>query len=179
MLFKRNDLALQKLSMIIIASVVFVMIVHRPHNNEYIIPLRLWKDGYFSTSQPVPYNPYPDYNSAAWKRNQVCDWSKIVEGVNASREAPFLPPTPTTEMGPSSWGVGEEADVITWLPQFNPADMGWPMRDVIYEFTEGSDTPRRASPVAMSRFSARVLRFMHADMTEKGLGLDSEMSPTS
>lgn len=68
MLFKRNDLALQKLSMIIIASVVFVMIVHRPHNNEYIIPLRLWKDGYFSTSQPVPYNPYPDYNSAAWKR---------------------------------------------------------------------------------------------------------------
>ncbi|OQE02618.1 hypothetical protein PENSOL_c002G11059 [Penicillium solitum] len=107
-------------------------------------------------------------------------WGPVpVEGLNVSNDAPFPPPMPTAEMDTSSWGVGEEADVITWLPQFNPTNTGWPMRDVIYEFTEGSDTPRRASPVAMSRLSARVLRLMHADLTEKGLGLGSEMSPTS
>ncbi|KAJ5617743.1 hypothetical protein N7537_002857 [Penicillium hordei] len=57
---------------------------------------------------------------------------------------------PILEMETSSWDVGEEADVITWLPQFNPANTGWPMRNMIYEFTERSDTPRRASPISMS-----------------------------
>lgn len=68
MLFKGNDLALQNLSIVVIASFVFVMVLLRPQINEYILPLRLWKDGHSSTTQPVPYNPYPDYNSAAWKR---------------------------------------------------------------------------------------------------------------
>ncbi|CAG8892451.1 unnamed protein product [Penicillium nalgiovense] len=107
-------------------------------------------------------------------------WGPVpVKGLNFSKEAHFPPPMPTAEIDTSGWGIGEEADVITWLPQFNPANTGWPMRDVIYGFTQGPDTPRRSSPVAMSRLSARLLRMMHADLAEKGLGLGSEMSPTS
>ncbi|KAJ5373945.1 hypothetical protein N7517_005951 [Penicillium concentricum] len=102
-----------------------------------------------------------------------------VEGPNVSKEAHFLSPKPTAEIETCTWGLGEEADVITWLPQFNPANTGWPMRDVIYGFTEGQGIPRRSSPVAMSRLSARVLHMMHTDLAEKGLGLGSEMSPTS
>ena len=68
MLFKGTDLAFQKLSMVLVASFVFVVILLRPQINEHILPLRLWKDGHDSTSRPIPYNPYPDYNSAAWKR---------------------------------------------------------------------------------------------------------------
>ncbi|KAI3287700.1 hypothetical protein DTO002I6_7666 [Penicillium roqueforti] len=78
-----------------------------------------------------------------------------------------------------SWGVGEEADVITWLPQFDPQHTDWPFADRVYNFRQKGRTPRRASVVAMSRVSARLLRLMHADKIEKGLGLASEMSPTS
>ncbi|KZN93001.1 hypothetical protein EN45_031690 [Penicillium chrysogenum] len=107
-------------------------------------------------------------------------WGPVpVEGLNFSKEAPFPPPMPTAEINTSSWGIGEEADVITWLPQFNPVNTGWPMRDVIYGFSQGPHTPRRSSPVAMSRLSARLLHMMHNDLVEKGLGLGSEMSPTS
>ncbi|KAK4862480.1 hypothetical protein LT330_002613 [Penicillium expansum] len=106
------------------------------------------------------------------------EFNKMVDQ-NVSKEAPFPAPTPTAEIDRSRWGVGEEPDVITWLPQFNPASTGWPMRDVIYEFIEGQSTPRRASPVAMSRLSARVLRLMHTDLVDNGLALGLEMSSTS
>lgn len=66
MLFKGSDLALQRLSMVLIASFVFVMVLLRPQIND-TLPLRLSKDGHDSALRPVPYNPYPDYNSAAWK----------------------------------------------------------------------------------------------------------------
>ncbi|CAI7613448.1 unnamed protein product [Penicillium crustosum] len=78
-----------------------------------------------------------------------------------------------------SWGVGEEADVITWLPQFDPQRTEWPFADRVFNFPQKGRTPRRTSVVAMSRVSARLLRLMHKDKTEKGLGLASEMSPTS
>ncbi|KAJ5968865.1 hypothetical protein N7501_005113 [Penicillium viridicatum] len=76
-------------------------------------------------------------------------------------------------------GVGEEADVITWLPQFDPRHTEWPFADRVFNFRQKGRTPRRASVVAMSRVSARLLRLMHKDKTEKGFGLASEMSPTS
>lgn len=100
------------------------------------------------------------------------------KGINVGNEAP-KPPRSNLEDDSWSWGVGEEADVITWLPQFDPRHTDWPFADRVYNFRQKGRTPRRASVVAMSRVSARLLRLMHADKTEKGLGLASEMSPTS
>jgi hypothetical protein len=65
MLFKGTDLVLQKFSMII-AFCVFVVVL-LPQITEYILPLGLRKDDHYSVSPPIPYNPYPEYNSAACK----------------------------------------------------------------------------------------------------------------
>jgi hypothetical protein len=67
MLLKGTDLALQKLSMVLIAFCVFAMVL-LPQITQYIPPLNLRKDDHYSVPQPIPYNPYPQYNSAAWKR---------------------------------------------------------------------------------------------------------------
>ncbi|KAJ5768885.1 hypothetical protein N7520_003444 [Penicillium odoratum] len=99
-------------------------------------------------------------------------------GIHVEDESP---PVPTSDDQDNlwQWGIGEEADVITWMPQFNPKNTGWPFRDRIFNFWQGGRTPVRASPVAMSRVSARLLRLMHNDKTRSGLGLASEMSPVS
>ncbi|KAJ5782801.1 hypothetical protein N7457_004575 [Penicillium paradoxum] len=98
--------------------------------------------------------------------------------IDVGDEAP-KPPHPDSDDDAWNWGVGEEADVITWLPHFNPQETGWPFSDRIFNFRQKGDTPRRASVVAMSRVSTRLLRIMHADKVEKGLGLASEMSLVS
>ncbi|KAF4766646.1 hypothetical protein HAV15_010882 [Penicillium sp. str.  len=100
------------------------------------------------------------------------------KGIEVGNEAPE-PLRADLDDDSWSWGVGEEADVITWLPQFDPQHTEWPFADRVFNFRQKGRTPRRASVVAMSRVSARLLRLMHKDKTEKGVGLASEMSPTS
>jgi hypothetical protein len=77
------------------------------------------------------------------------------------------------------WGVGEEADMITWLPTFDPEHTDWPFRNRIFNFEQENATPRRTAIVTMSRTSSRLLRAMHCDQMEKGVGLVSEMSAVS
>lgn len=89
------------------------------------------------------------------------------------------PPQEGPEDDPWNWGVGEEADMIIWLPHFDPRHTNWPFRDRVYSFRQKGRTPRRASVVAMFRVSARLPRLMHVEKTEKGFGLASEMPPTS
>lgn len=99
------------------------------------------------------------------------------KGINVEGKAPLPPSNEEDDFW--NWGVGEEADVITWLPQFNPRHTHWPFHDRVYNFRDKGRTPRRASVVAMSRVSARLLQFMHSDQVEKGFGLASEMSPST
>ncbi|KAJ5169948.1 Protein of unknown function DUF3405 [Penicillium coprophilum] len=100
------------------------------------------------------------------------------EGIDIKGQA-ILPPVsrPGNETG--TWGVGEEADLITWLPHFNPVGTDWPFRDRVFNFPQDQETPRWAAVVAMSRISARLLGLLHADKVKSGVGLASEMSPIS
>ncbi|KAJ6088348.1 hypothetical protein N7486_009609 [Penicillium sp. IBT 16267x] len=138
-----------------------------------------------------------------WKRNSYFyipavhgDWDEFMEtvdqsmatregtgapdafGINIEDEAPKVP-TSDNQDSLCQWKIGEEADVITWMPQFNPKNTRWPFRDRIFNFLQGTRTPVRASSIAMSRVSARLLRLMHKDNTRSGFGLASEMSPVS
>jgi hypothetical protein len=90
-----------------------------------------------------------------------------------------LPPVPHPEEESGIWGVGEEAELITWLPHFDPTGTDWPFRDRVFNFPQEQETPRRAAVVAMSRVSARLLRLLHHDKVKMGIGLASEMSPIS
>ncbi|KAJ5779847.1 hypothetical protein N7457_007567 [Penicillium paradoxum] len=100
------------------------------------------------------------------------------EGINTEGKA-IIPPVPLPGDEPGTWGVGEEADLITWLPHFNPVGTDWPFRDRVFNFPQDQETPRRAAVVAMSRISTRLLGLLHKDKVKLGVGLASEMSPLS
>lgn len=78
-----------------------------------------------------------------------------------------------------TWGVGEEADLITFLPIFNPKDTNWTFPDKIWNFRHGLDTPRRASVITMGRYSKRLLDLIHNAQASHGPGLASEMTGPS
>ncbi|CAI7664862.1 unnamed protein product [Penicillium manginii] len=93
-----------------------------------------------------------------------------------------LGPSPATARPKNdnyTWGVGEEADMITFLPIFNPKDTAWTFPDIIWNFRYGIDTPRRAAVITMGRYSKRLLDLIHNAQAAKGLGLASEMTGAS
>lgn len=100
------------------------------------------------------------------------------EGINIEGNA-SVPPVAHPEDEPGTWGVGEEADLITWLPHFNPVNTNWPFRDRVFNFPQDQETPRWAAVVAMSRISSKLLGLLHKDKAQLGVGLASEMAPIS
>ncbi|KAL4895304.1 hypothetical protein BDV59DRAFT_211635 [Aspergillus ambiguus] len=85
-----------------------------------------------------------------------------------------MPPVSSPEEDNYEWGVGEEADLITFLPIFDPSQTTWTFPNTLYNLP--LETPRRASPVTMWRMSKRLLDLMHRDQATEGIGLASEMS---
>lgn len=90
-----------------------------------------------------------------------------------------MPPTPY-ENDRYQWGVGEEADLITLNPIFNPEGTTWGLRDDItgYNTSEGLP-PRRASIITTSRMSRRLLMKMHRMTAFKKQFAFSEMWPAT
>ncbi|KAI9715924.1 MAG: hypothetical protein M1828_000551 [Chrysothrix sp. TS-e1954] len=78
------------------------------------------------------------------------------------------------------WGVGEEADLITFAPMFDPQGTEWPLRDDISGYnTSVTNIPRRASLGTTVRLSRRLLEIMHRETALKRHRMVSEMwSPT-
>ena len=70
-----------------------------------------------------------------------------------------LPPVRPSEADDYEWGVGEDADYIGFLPIFNPQNTDWVIRDEISGYM-GPFTPRRATLIAHSRLSRRLLLTM-------------------
>ncbi|KAI8632399.1 hypothetical protein F5Y19DRAFT_362995 [Xylariaceae sp. FL1651] len=75
------------------------------------------------------------------------------------------PPT-TYEKDKYVWGVGEEADFITFNPMFDPEGTTWGLADDITGYKLGDDKgkpPRRAQIITASRMSRRLLLTMHKE----------------
>ncbi|CAG8376846.1 unnamed protein product [Penicillium salamii] len=89
------------------------------------------------------------------------------------------PPVSHPDKDNYTWGVGEEADFLTFLPIFNPKDTSWTFPDKIWNFKYGEKTPRRAAVITMGRYSKRLLDLIHHAQATKGLGLASEMTGAS
>ncbi|KAJ5595309.1 uncharacterized protein N7459_001517 [Penicillium hispanicum] len=89
------------------------------------------------------------------------------------------PPVEVPRDDSYTWGVGEEADFITFLPIFNPKDTQWTFPDHIWNFKYGRDTPRRSAVITMGRYSRRLLELIHHAQATRGLGLASEMTGPS
>jgi hypothetical protein len=92
-------------------------------------------------------------------------------------------PVPPTghERDKYKWGVGEEADLITFNPLFDPDGTTWFLANDItgYNTSEGLP-PRRAAIVTSSRMSKRLLVTMHRETAFKKHHAFSEMwAPTT
>lgn len=80
------------------------------------------------------------------------------------------------------WGVGEEADLITLNPMFDPEGTTWLLADDItgYNETEGKGKPpRRAQIITASRMSRRMLLTMHRETAFKKHHAFPEMWPAT
>jgi len=122
------------------------------------------------------------------EKNTKSVWGPVVvEGVDTSKDQrpPF--PKPEDDIG-STWGVGEEADLITLNPIFDPWNTTWILRDdysgygrerpdgaVLNKKWDGP--PRRASIITLSRLSRKLLMTMHHENALHKHFLFAEMWP--
>lgn len=91
-------------------------------------------------------------------------------------------PTPPSiyEKDDYTWGVGEEADFITFNPLFDPSGTNWILaEDVTGYNTSEVYPPRRTAIITASRLSYRLLETMHRETAMKRHTMFSEMWPGS
>ncbi|KAI5860268.1 hypothetical protein GGS23DRAFT_242163 [Durotheca rogersii] len=88
------------------------------------------------------------------------------------------PPVANPEDDDYQWGVGEEADLITVAPIFNPMNSSWISGNELWGFNDSThatlDLPRRATIITHSRVSKRLLDIMHVENI-RGNHISSEM----
>lgn len=62
------------------------------------------------------------------------------------------------------WGVGEDADILTFNPIFDPAKTNWVFRDDVTGYDlELPEPPRRCAIITVARLSKRLLDIMHRE----------------
>ncbi|KAM3441996.1 hypothetical protein NHJ13734_002584 [Beauveria thailandica] len=93
-------------------------------------------------------------------------------------QGPMPPSTPSQDN--YEWGVGEDADIITVGPMFNPINSLWIMSNRVWGYSDDNhrkeDIPRRTTIVTHSRISKRLLSLMHTE-NMRGNHVASEMTP--
>lgn len=91
-----------------------------------------------------------------------------------------VPPT-TYDKDEYEWGVGEEADFITFNPLFDPHTTNWILAEDVtgYNTTDNNYPPRRTAIITASRLSRRLLETMHRETALKRHTMFSEMWPGS
>lgn len=138
----------------------------------------LWeRNAYFYT--PAVHGSWSEFSNmvASQMPGKETVWGPVpVEGV---QPAGPTPPVPNPEDDDFTWGVGEEPDLITFLPIFDSKDSKWGFRDMIYGFPQETMTPRRTSVITMSRLSNNLLNLMHESLAVSGQAVVSEMSPAT
>ncbi|ETS77227.1 hypothetical protein PFICI_11101 [Pestalotiopsis fici W106-1] len=73
-----------------------------------------------------------------------------------------------------AWGIGEDADLFSFMPMIDPIGTNWVCEDRIYGFTDGESTPRRAAFISKTRFSHLLLQLVHEAQSQHGQWLVSE-----
>jgi hypothetical protein len=102
-------------------------------------------------------------------------------------EAKDMLPTPKESEPPTSylednyeWGVGEDADLITFNPIFDPAKTNWVFRDDVSGYDlDLPEPPRRCAIITVSRLSKRLLDIMHRETYLMKHHMFPEMWPPS
>jgi hypothetical protein len=116
------------------------------------------------------------------RRSEKPVWGPVPptgEGDSIESEHDPIPPT-SYDKDEYEWGVGEEADFITFNPLFDPSGTNWILaEDVTGYNTSESYPPRRTAIITASRLSRRLLETMHRETALKRHTMFSEMWPGS
>ncbi|KAK5661554.1 hypothetical protein OQA88_11462 [Cercophora sp. LCS_1] len=136
-----------------------------------------------------------------WERNEryyipsvhgdhTTAYRKNIFRTHADSSTKGAPPSPITPIDPKPpvrtpdedgyvWGVGEEADIITLAPVFNPVNSNWILRNQVWgyrsrDFAWG-DLPRRATVTTQLRAPRKLMDIMHVEDL-RGNHVASEMA---
>ena len=133
-------------------------------------PNNIWS-GLRGASGGVPGLPRGRTDTPVWGPESPVDMLQDQEDVE--------PPT-MAERDKYEWGVGEEADFITFSPLWDPDGTTWfYVKDVTgYNTSEGLP-PRRATIGTSTRLSRRLLQTMHRETVLARHHMFSEMWPAS
>ncbi|KAL8932487.1 MAG: hypothetical protein Q9216_006818, partial [Gyalolechia sp. 2 TL-2023] len=136
-------------------------------------PNNVWSGLKAATGASIPGSPIsqPRADTPVWGPEPPPD-------VLTNQSSPE-PPT-THEKDKYEWGVGEEADLITFNPLFDPDGTTWFFTaDITGYNTTSSLPPRRAAITTTSRLSKKLLTLMHRETVLKRHTMFSEMWPAS
>jgi hypothetical protein len=118
-----------------------------------------------SNSEPTIWGPHRPVSESDWFEHA----------------ADPAPPT-TYDRDKYTWGVGEEADLLTLTPNFDPDGTSWGLADDITGYNETGGIgkpPRRAQIITASRMSRRLLVTMHRETAFKKHHAFPEMWPAT
>ena len=133
-------------------------------------PNNIWS-GLKAGAADIPGSPQGKTDKPVWGPEGPADMLGAQDDPN--------PPT-TFEKDKYAWGVGEEADFITFSPLFDPDGTTWFYVDDVtgYNTTQGLP-PRRATIGTSCRLSRRLLQTMHRETVLEKHHMFSEMWPAS
>ena len=89
---------------------------------------------------------------------------------------------PTPIQDNYEWGVGEDTDMFTFLPMFNPDTTHYVNKHVYFNYPgdlKPYGPPRRGTIITLYRMSHRLISTMHLENVETGRHMGSEMWPQS
>ncbi|MCJ1454748.1 hypothetical protein MMC28_005101 [Mycoblastus sanguinarius] len=133
-------------------------------------PNNLWS-GLKTGTADVPGSPQGKTDKPVWGPDGPPD-------MLGAQDDP-IPPT-TFEKDKYNWGIGEEADLITFSPLFDPDGTTWfYVEDVTGYNTTQRLPPRRATIGTSSRLSRRLLQTMHRETLLERHHMFTEMWPAS
>lgn len=103
----------------------------------------------------------PDFRDFAERSAGQLVWGPLVIDLRPDNIQPKgpTPPVKWPHEDNYTWGVGEDADYLGFLPIFNPIDTDWVIRNEIIGYL-GPETPRRATLITHARVSRRLLLAM-------------------
>lgn len=134
------------------------------------------------TSADNIWSKVPGMDTKASKKQGKSIWGPVRTPDDDDWFRPQDDPTPPTpyEKDHHVWGKGEEADLITLNPIFDPDGTTWGLKDDITGFNRSQpQPPRRASIITTSRLSRRLLLTMHKMTAYKKQFAFPEMWPAT
>lgn len=121
---------------------------------------------------------WKDYESFSANVDQEFGNDKGIWGPHPYAEFFLKPQGPEPPLKRDArWGVGEEAELITFSPLIDPVSTKWTYEDTIHGFEPAQNLPRRMAIISMTRTSRRLLRLITHEQRISGSWVVSESTP--